>query len=86
MAEDNPERNRVTSADASLTGKTTEENPMNMKEIQHIAKERDLAPGRMTKVELVRTLQREEGNQDCFQTGLACSCGQAACLWREDCE
>lgn len=38
-----------------------------------------------TKVELVRTLQRSEGNFDCFATATAGQCDQLDCLWREDC-
>lgn len=63
-----------------------EEMPVKMTEIRNIASRRGLAPGRMTKVDLVRTLQREEGHTDCFQTGVAKSCGQGACLWRNACD
>ncbi len=59
---------------------------MKMSDIQGIAKSRGVAPGRMTKVELVRTMQHAEGNAACFQTGLAGSCGQDGCLWRAVCE
>lgn len=59
---------------------------MKMADIQNIARSRGVAPGRMTKVDLVRILQREEGNESCFQTGQAGHCGQDGCLWREACE
>lgn len=58
---------------------------MKMSEIQSIAKQRGLSPGRRTKVDLIRTLQQEEGNTACFQIGQAESCGQNGCLWREAC-
>ena len=58
---------------------------MKMQEIQRIAKEQGLKPGRLKKTELVRAIQQGEGNQSCFQTGAADSCAQDLCLWREDC-
>ncbi|MBW2688906.1 MAG: SAP domain-containing protein [Deltaproteobacteria bacterium] len=58
---------------------------MNMNEIKRIARLRGLNPGRLKKVDLIRTLQREEGNESCFQTGQADTCDQDQCLWRGDC-
>jgi hypothetical protein len=39
----------------------------------------------MKKADLVRAIQQAEGNQVCFETGVAEACGQHACLWRGDC-
>jgi hypothetical protein len=39
----------------------------------------------MNKTELIRTMQRQEGNAECFNTGQAQSCGQSRCLWLADC-
>ena len=59
---------------------------MNMNEVKQIARSRGLNPGRMKKADLIRTMQREEGNESCFfQTGQADVCDQGQCLWREDC-
>jgi len=58
---------------------------MKMTDIQQIAKDRGVLPGRMCKVDLVRALQQAEGNTACFLTGQADSCGQDICLWREAC-
>lgn len=58
---------------------------MKQREIQLIAKARGVAPGRRSKVNLVRAMQQEEGNTTCFQTGQANSCRQEDCLWRDDC-
>ncbi|HKJ87029.1 MAG TPA: SAP domain-containing protein [Gammaproteobacteria bacterium] len=58
---------------------------MNMQEIRGIATDHGLKPGRAAKAELVRRIQREEGNFDCFGTAYAGVCDQAGCLWREDC-
>lgn len=37
-----------------------------------------------SKKELVKTIQRAEGNFDCFGTARG-SCVQASCCWRSDC-
>jgi hypothetical protein len=58
---------------------------MNMTEIRAIASERGIRSGRMNKTELVRTMQRQEGNAECFNTGQVAGCGQGQCLWHADC-
>jgi len=59
---------------------------MKLAEIKELAKQRDIKPGKMTKAELIRAIQQAEHNTPCFATGAATTCGQSACLWREDCE
>lgn len=39
---------------------------------------------RYTKKELIKTIQRTEGNFECFAT-TAGKCSQALCCWKEDC-
>jgi hypothetical protein len=58
---------------------------MNMNVIKEIARLRGVNPGRLKKVDLVRAIQREEGNESCFHTGQAHECEQDQCLWRGDC-
>lgn len=58
---------------------------MNMQEIREIAQTRGLKAGKLSKVDLVRVIQREEGNYDCFATPYVETCGQDGCLWRADC-
>ena len=58
---------------------------MKLDEIKEIAKKHEIKAGRMKKAELVRSIQATEGNDPCFETGKAASCGQPECLWREDC-
>ncbi|NIR61319.1 MAG: SAP domain-containing protein [Gammaproteobacteria bacterium] len=58
---------------------------MNLQDIRTRARERGIAPGRLTKVGLVRAIQRREGNFDCFATARDGVCDQLGCLWREDC-
>jgi len=57
---------------------------MKMKEIRIIARKHNVQPGRMTKQNLVRAIQREENNSPCFQTELD-FCDQYDCCWRSDC-
>ena len=59
---------------------------MNMQDIRALARARGLdRPGRATKLELVRTIQRQEGNFPCFATAHNAECDQPDCLWRQDC-
>jgi len=58
---------------------------MKMIEIKAIAKERGIKAGRLNKTDLVRTIQQQEGNAACFNTGQVDSCGQDQCLWHADC-
>jgi len=58
---------------------------MKIQEIRNIAKERGLKVGKMNKTEIIRSIQRAEGNADCFGTEHVDICGQTNCLWREDC-
>ena len=59
---------------------------MKLEDIKEIARHRGLKPGKMKKSELIRAIQKDEGNPACFADGSAADCGQAGCLWREDCE
>ncbi len=59
---------------------------MKLEEIKAIAKQHDIKAGKMKKTELVRAIQQAEGNDQCFVTGMSSVCGQADCLWREDCD
>lgn len=58
---------------------------MKIQHILDIARSRGLSPGRSGKIELVREIQRAEGNFDCFATAYDGMCDQYQCLWREDC-
>lgn len=58
---------------------------MQILKIRKLAKEQGISPGKLTKVSLVREIQRKEGNFDCFATALNGECDQQDCLWREDC-
>jgi len=58
---------------------------MKLEQVRAIAKEIRINLGQMKKAELIRAIQRVEGNDDCFGTGHSQSCGQTGCLWRDDC-
>jgi hypothetical protein len=58
---------------------------MNVKEITKIAKSRGIKPGRLNKTLLIRTIQLNEGNFDCYATAYNEECDQHQCSWRKDC-
>ena len=58
---------------------------MNVQEIRQIAASRGIKPGKKDKTHLVRCIQQQEGNFDCFATAYDNACDQSNCLWREDC-
>jgi hypothetical protein len=39
---------------------------------------------KFSKGDLIKTIQRKEGNFDCYGTAKG-GCSQMACCWREDC-
>ena len=57
---------------------------MKAKDIREIAKNMGIKIGKMRKPELIRTIQKAEGNIPCFGTR-GHECDQINCLWREDC-
>lgn len=58
---------------------------MKPREIRAVARERSIAPERLPLVDLIRTMQRQEGNRDCFATDMAARCNEDRCLWRANC-
>ena len=58
---------------------------MNLKEIKDMAKSQGIKVGNMKKDNLIKSIQRAEGNFDCFGTAIAGECDQINCLWRGDC-
>ncbi len=59
---------------------------MNMVELKVIARAHGIKVGTMRKAELIKAIQRAEGNEDCYATGKSHVCCQHDCLWRDDCE
>ena len=58
---------------------------MTLKQIKEIAKQKGIKAGNMKKENIVRAIQRAEGNFDCFGTAAYGYCDQTNCLWRGDC-
>ncbi|MFA6055845.1 MAG: hypothetical protein WC769_10755 [Thermodesulfovibrionales bacterium] len=58
---------------------------MTLKQVKDTAKTKGIKVGNMKKANIIRTIQKTEGNFDCFGTASAGVCDQINCLWREDC-
>ena len=58
---------------------------MNLQELRVLAQNHGLKPGKIKKRELIRAIQRQEGNFDCYATAYDGVCDQYGCLWRRDC-
>lgn len=58
---------------------------MKLADVRSIAKSHSIKPEHLSKAELIKAVQREEGNFDCFATAYDGVCDQAGCRWREDC-
>ena len=41
---------------------------------------------RMRKADLIRAVQRQEGNQPCYGASWRMECESHECCWREDCQ
>ena len=58
---------------------------MQVSKIKEIAKEYGVKPGKLKKGDIIRLIQKAEGNFDCFATPTDGYCDQDTCLWRSDC-
>lgn len=54
-------------------------------EVRSIAKTHHISPGKLSKTDLIKSIQAEEGNFMCFGTAFIGECDQEECAWREDC-
>jgi len=57
---------------------------MKIADIAKKAKKLGINPVKMGKTELIRAIQKAEGNFDCFGTA-GDYCDQLGCIWRDDC-
>lgn len=57
---------------------------MNLPDIKKIAQKMGV-PATGAKSEIIKSIQRKEGNFDCFGTAVDGYCNQYSCLWRSDC-
>ena len=58
---------------------------MKIQAIRAIAKKIGVKVRSQDKIELIRSIQRAEGNNDCFAMSYVHECNQDNCLWRDDC-
>ena len=58
---------------------------MNLSEIKRMAKGMGINIFGMKKLDVVRAIQREENNIDCYGTPRVDVCNEDTCLWRNDC-
>lgn len=59
---------------------------MNLSEIRARSRILGMAgTAKLKKAELIRAIQRAEGNPDCFGASWRFDCPQLACCWRQDC-
>lgn len=59
---------------------------MNVQDVKKFAASRGIKTCKMKKGDIIRAIQKEEGNPACFDTGIAAGCGESDCLWKEDCK
>lgn len=58
---------------------------MSLEEICPIANPQGINLGKLLKIELIRALQTDVGDFDCFASAHYGVCGQVDCFWREEC-
>lgn len=59
---------------------------MKLTDIEKKAKKLGIKVDKKTsKKDLIRAIQRTEGNFECFGTAITGSCDQTGCSWRVDC-
>ena len=58
---------------------------MNIQELHEIARQHQINPEGLSQTELIRAIQGNEGNVNCFGTSYVNQCGQYECLWRDCC-
>lgn len=58
---------------------------MKLEEIRSLAKSQSIRPGKLAKNTLIKSIQVEEGNFDCFGSAFLGACDQSSCIWRADC-
>lgn len=58
---------------------------MKLEEIREIARQHGIKTGKMKKADIIHSIQEAERNEQCFDIGKVLTCGQDACLWRQEC-
>lgn len=58
---------------------------MDTSQVLRKAEEMGIELGWNTRTDLIKAIQRAEGNIDCYATDRNRTCGEKGCLWREEC-
>jgi hypothetical protein len=58
---------------------------LTLQDIRGIAEMMGVDSRSLNKTELIRSIQRTEGNNDCYASAQVQTCGQMICLWHQDC-
>lgn len=59
---------------------------MTVQKVMEIARKKKIKNMRgLKKAEIIKTIQKTEGNFDCFGTMTEGFCDQSACMWTKDC-
>ncbi len=58
---------------------------MKLREIKVIAKTKGIDARNMKKTDLIRAIQKSEGNFDCYGSAVSGVCDRLDCAWRKDC-
>ncbi len=58
---------------------------MKLDQVRAIAKSHGISPGKLPKASLIKSIQLNEGNLDCFASAASSECNQKDCLWKDDC-
>lgn len=58
---------------------------MKIQQIRESARSFGIDAGSLDKTHLIRLIQLNEGNFDCFATASEGICDQSECAWRDDC-
>jgi len=56
-----------------------------LQDVRKIARKVGIDTRNATLTDLIRAIQRAEGNKDCYMTAEVLKCEQTNCLWRDDC-
>jgi hypothetical protein len=67
------------------TRKKASSEKLMLQDVRAIAEKRGVDAGNLNKTDLIKAIQRAEGNKDCYMSAQVLNCEQTNCLWREDC-
>ena len=57
-----------------------------LQDARNMARKMGINTRNVTLTELIRAIQRAEGNKDCYMSAHVLTCEEKSCFWREYCE